>query len=76
MYVYIYMYMYMYVCLYIYIYINRIQGKLNQGSGNTALKQVKVPARYSVYLLYWYQSTNTDAEGAAQKNAARHSAQT
>ena len=26
-------------------------------------------ARYSVYLLYWYKSTNTDAEGAAR---ARH----
>jgi hypothetical protein len=62
--------------VYIYIYKNRIQGKLNQWSGNTALKQVKVPARYSVYLLYLYQSTNTDAEGAAQKNAARHSAPT
>jgi hypothetical protein len=23
--------------------------------------------RYSVYLLYWYKSTNTDAEGAARK---------
>jgi hypothetical protein len=22
-------------------------------------------ARYAVYLLYWYKSTNTDAEGAA-----------
>jgi hypothetical protein len=24
-----------------------------------------VPIRYSIYLLYWYKSTNTDAEGAA-----------
>jgi hypothetical protein len=24
-------------------------------------------ARYSVYLLYWYKRTNTDAEGAAER---------
>ena len=26
-------------------------------------------ARYSVYLLYWYKSTSTDAEGAARARA-------
>ena len=36
--------------------------------GNAPHKQraTRTPAcRYSVYLLYWYESTNTDAEGAA-----------
>ena len=28
--------------------------------------------RYSVYLLYWYKSTNTDAEGAAEHRIHRY----
>ena len=28
-------------------------------------KQVDIRLLYSIYLLYWYKSTNTDAEGAA-----------
>jgi hypothetical protein len=30
-----------------------------------ALCRGHAPLRYSLYLLYWYKSTNTDAEGAA-----------
>jgi len=31
----------------------------------------RIPPRYSNYLLYWYQSTNTDAEGASQRDTQR-----
>jgi len=37
--------------------------KGKKGVGKAVMK--KKAARYSAYLLFWYNSTNTDAEGAA-----------
>ncbi len=33
---------------------------------------VSLTDRYSVYLLYWYKSANTDAEDAAQQPSTSH----
>ena len=38
-------------------------------------KTNKDAPRYSVYLLYWYKSTHTDAEGAAQSTGRTNIAQ-
>ena len=38
---------------------------------NTWLEGLNTFARYSVYLLYWYKSTNTDSEGPARRRIAR-----
>ena len=35
------------------------------GNGAALARNALQARRYSVYLLYWYKSTNTDAEGAA-----------
>jgi hypothetical protein len=41
--------------------------------GSQSLDDRKADGRYSVYLLYWYKSTNNDAEGAdASKLADIH----
>ncbi len=38
--------------------------------GNTR-SSTRIPHRYSNYLRYWYQSTNTDAEGVSQRDTER-----
>ena len=52
-YIYIYLSVYL-ICVYRHTYIH------------TCGVDAGRPLWYSVYLLYWYKSTNTDAEGAAK----------
>ena len=57
----------MYVCLCVYIYTYIYIGDAAEVLGDDASGRTRplVPCRYAIYLLYWYNSTNTDAEGAA-----------
>jgi hypothetical protein len=48
--------------------VRRVQAALESERGETGTRFIcftgaKVGRGYSVYLLYWYKSTNTDAEG-------------
>jgi hypothetical protein len=72
-----------YYCILLLLYIHTIQPRTQMwGSELVALLPSLAVAyadvmhsdaallrllRYSVYLLYWYKSTNTDAEGAARR---------
>ena len=62
--------MYTYVCTYILEQDNEhVSLVLTQEGGHLGWCDPLEPwksSRYSIYLLYWYKSTNTDAKGAAR----------
>jgi hypothetical protein len=56
------------VCMYVYIiniYIHIGDAAEVLGDDAPGRTRPLVPCRYAIYLLYWYKSTNTDAEGAS-----------
>jgi hypothetical protein len=52
----------MYVCM--YSYLSRVALQVEH-----TFHPRRLYSRYSVYLLFWYKSTNTDAWGAAGSNS-------
>jgi hypothetical protein len=76
MHTYIYLCTYIYIYIYVGIYILAFFKATSAGGGSASASLALSPrigvgargglaSRYSVYLLYWYKSTNTDAECAA-----------
>ena len=70
--IYVCMHVCMYVCMCIYIYnvcIGCARRSLRTGRSCSGMKRRS--SRYAIYLLYWYKSTNTDAEGAKRGRKTR-----
>jgi hypothetical protein len=74
--IYIYIYIYVYISIYMYIYIYCAEGMTGpwQFGPQTAISiscmRRTRRSRYSVFLLYWYKSTNTDAARREAKQGA------
>ena len=45
--------------------LSRTIQKVKETNADRLRQEYQDLQRYSIYLLYWYESTNTDAEGAA-----------
>ncbi len=50
--------------------INLLRRRDRQSVSETLTKAIVVPGKSEVYLLYWYKSTNTDADAHARKTVA------
>ena len=72
MYVYICIYMYVYVCMYMYvcIYKNRSVKVCIYIYSIGRSRNKRDASRYSIYVLYLYKSTTTDAEALRAADAA------